>query len=348
MKDAVINDIFDLVGIIADPKIRALTYANIGVELFRMGNKKYKDAFRKALETAEEIEDAAELTFLLIQIATYLGETNKAIAIGVFDRVLELVERMPSKTRNSALEKMVEAALKLKLYDLAVSYAMKIKDDKVRNSMLISIIKGYLSEGQLAKAIKVSKELLEEPWSSMAKSEIIKYHIKSGEITNALDIFNTIEENRERFISEIVEELVESPEHVSKFFELLRGEELVIAAKKLLDILIKSPTREYIELVERIAERIPDESVQVKVVAFLTRVGEKENALKYANRMQNDYLRSLAFGEIALGYLKENDLDRAIETVEHVRDLKWNSRLLAEILIKILKLTAEEESKQGH
>lgn len=348
MKESTINDIFDLVDIIADPKIRALTYANIGVELFRMGNEKYKDAFRRALETAEEIEDAAELAFLLIQLATYLGETNKVAAARVFNRVLELVERMPSKVRNRALEKMIEAALKLKLYDLAVSYAMKIKDGRVRNSMLIPIIRGYLSEGQLAKAIKVSKELLEEPWSSIAKSEIIKYYIKGGEVMNALDIFNTVEGNRERFINEIIEELVDSPEHVSKFFELLKEEELVSAAKKLLDILIKSPRREYIELVERIAEKVPDESVQVKVVSFLTRAGEKEKALKYANKIQDSYLRSLAFGEIALGYLKEDDLDKAIETVKNVRDLKWNSRLLAEILIKVLRLAAKEESEGGH
>ena len=83
MKESTISDIFDLVGIIADPKIRALTYANIGLELFRMGNEKYKDAFRRALETAEEIEDATEFAYLLIQIATYLGETNKVAAARV-------------------------------------------------------------------------------------------------------------------------------------------------------------------------------------------------------------------------------------------------------------------------
>ena len=348
MEKSTINEIFDLVDIIADPKIRALTYANIGVELFHMGNNKYRDAFRRALETAEEIEDVGELAFLLIQIATYLGETNRAVAVRILNRVLELVERMPPQIRNRTLEKMIEAASKLKLYDLAVSYAMKIKDGRVRNSMLIPIIRGYLSEGQLAKAIKISKDLLEEPWSSIAKSEIIKYYIKGGEVMNALDIFNTVEGNREKFISEIIEELIESPEYVSKFFELLKDGELAGAAKKLLDILIKSPKREYIELAEKIAEKVSDESVQVKVVAFLTRVGEKERALKYANKIQDGYLRSLAFGEVALGYLKEDDLDKAIETVKNVRDLKWNSRLLAEILIKVLRLAVKEESKQGY
>lgn len=124
MEKSTINEIFDLVDIIADPKIRALTYANIGVELFHMGNNKYRDAFRRALETAEEIEDVGELAFLLIQIATYLGETNRAVAVRILNRVLELVERMPPQIRNRTLEKMIEAASKLKLYDLAVSLSL--------------------------------------------------------------------------------------------------------------------------------------------------------------------------------------------------------------------------------
>jgi len=56
----------------------------------------------------------------------------------------------------------------------------------------------------------------------------------------------------------------------------------------------------------------------------------------------------LAFGEIAMGYLRQGDLDKAIDAVMNVKDPKWNSRLLGEILVKILRLAIEEALEEQH
>ncbi|USG99859.1 hypothetical protein K1720_10305 [Thermococcus argininiproducens] len=348
MEEDIINTIFDLVEIIADPKVRAITYARIGLELFRIEDPRYVTAFRKSFEAAELVEDMRELADLLINIGIYIGETNKNSAIRVFRHVVELVDSLPFQDRDKALEKMIRSMLKLGITEYALPYALLIEDSKIRNEMLFTILKKYLSEGDLKNAIQVSKELLEEPWSSKAKAEILKFHIDKGEIENALEIFNTIEEDRAKLLIEIAGELMKYPEYLSKFLNSLGGDELKEVSKNLLSILIDSPRREYIDLVEEIAGKVADEAIKVKTVAFLNRVGEMEKALKYAKEIKDDYLRSLAFGEVAIAYLKQQDLDRAIEVVMNVKDPRWNSRLLGEILVRVFKLAAEESLEEEH
>ncbi|NJE27005.1 hypothetical protein E3E22_10365 [Thermococcus sp. MV5] len=348
MEEDIINTIFDLVEMIADPKVRAITYARIGLELFRIEDPRYIQAFRKSFGAAELVEDIRELVDILINIGIYIGETNKNSAVKVFGHVVELVDALPSQDRDRTLEKIIRSMLKLGITEHALSYAVLIRDSKIRNEVLFSILKKYLSDGDLKNAIRVSKEVLEEPWSSKAKSEILKFHIDRGEIENALEIFNTIEENRAKLLIEIAEELMKYPEYLSKFLNSLGEDELREVSKNLLGILIDSPRREYIDIVEEIARKVPDETIKVKTVAFLNRLGEMEKALKYAKEIKDDYLRSLAFGEVAIAYLKQQDLDRAIEVVMNVKDPRWNSRLLGEILVRVFKLATEESLEEKH
>ena len=348
MEDETIKSIFDLVEIIADPKIKALTYARIGLELYRIEDSRYLEAFRKSLEGAEAIEDLNELVDLLINVGVYIGGANKNSAARVFARVVELLEGASAQSRDRNLEKMIKSMLRLGILKPVLSYALLIDDSRIRNETLLSILKAYLSAGILKDAIQISKELLDEPWSSKAKSEILKFHIKREEIENALEIFNTIEGDREKLIMEIAEDLMKFPEYLSKFLDALREEELKAVSRELLSLLIESPRGEYADLVERIAEKVSDENVQVKVVAFFNRIGRREKAIEQASKIKDDYLASLAFGEIAMGYLRQGDLDKAIDAVMNVKDPKWNSRLLGEILVKILRLAIEEALEEQH
>ncbi len=81
------------------------------------------------------------------------------------------------------------------------------------------------------------------------------------------------------------------------------------------------------------------------MVTYLSKLGEFDEALRSAELVRGNYLRSLAFGSIAVSKLKSGDIDGgAIDAALEVKDPKWGgSWLLSEILTKILELQAGGE-----
>ncbi|WP_157626158.1 hypothetical protein [Thermococcus zilligii] len=143
--------------------------------------------------------------------------------------------------------------------------------------------------------------------------------------------------------------LVSSPGNLEEFIRELSlpPEEFDPLARAVMDELLKGPVSPaYREVALIIGRRTEDMAVLVKVSTYLSKIGYPEEAGTFAEQIADPYLRSLAFGAIALAHLKKGDIDSAIEAAAEVRDRDWGSWLMGEILVKVVESSIGENAEE--
>ena len=111
-------------------------------------------------------------------------------------------------------------------------------------------------------------------------------------------------------------------------------------------LLSKDASSKYLLLVLNIGQKTESEETLVKVVRYLTKLGELTNAYRFATLVEDPQLRSLAFGSIALALLRRGNVSAAIDAVGEVRDKRWSSWLMSEVIIKVLQLYSGKDIKE--
>jgi len=165
-----------------------------------------------------------------------------------------------------------------------------------------------------------------------------------GEVDYVIGALARVDEGRERVIGAIVSEL--EGDGLRKFLRALPAGDRKVAARFILDRLLDELDPSYRDLARELAL---DERLAVKAVRYLSKLRAYDDAWELASRIKNPYLRSLAFGSIAVEKLKENDVGGAIDAALEVKDPRWGEWLLSEILVKALdvgKRTLKEDIEE--
>jgi len=145
-----------------------------------------------------------------------------------------------------------------------------------------------------------------------------------------------------RILKNIVDAALDRLDVLSRLLKSLEGEEFEEVAAFTMDRLLSRPVeRDYSPLVKEIGSKTTDDAIRVKVTTYLSKLGDFDSAWEFASSVHGNYLRSLAFGSIAVAKLKSGDIDGAIDAAFEVKDPKWGSWLLSEILAKVLELQTE-------
>ncbi|ASJ11880.1 hypothetical protein [Thermococcus thioreducens] len=286
-----------------------------------------------------------------------------------------------SVKRNDLFLKILRVYLKKGNMRRARLIIERIDDEPWHSIAAIEAIKEHLKREEFGSAIRVLSELKSEYWLGEAMKEVA-VHLKNSDVPTAtyekfvdialgmssdtgFDVLKSLliglgsqgeldfvmkilermyPDERLSILEGIVKTSVDKEDVLLALLGYLEGEEFERIAGVIMDhLLSKGVTAKYLPLVRTIGEHTREDTIRVKVVTYLSKLGEFDEALRFAGLVRGNYLRSLAFGSIAVSRLKSGDIDGAIDAALEVKDPKWGSWLLSEILTKILELQAEGE-----
>ncbi|NJE61694.1 hypothetical protein [Thermococcus sp. 21S7] len=366
---------FNAAASIENPVLLVKALVEIGTYLKRADSKTSQKVFHQAYESIltfpEPLKDD-----LLEELVIRLLELDMPD-----DALFYATDVEDSVKRNDLFLKILRVYLKKGNMRRARLIIEQIDDEPWHSIAAIEAIKEHLKREEFGSAIRVLSELKSEYWLGEAMKEVAVYLKNSdvptatyekfvdialgmssdtgfdvlrslliglgnqGELDFVMDILGRVyPDERLSIIEGIVKTSVDKEDVLFDLINHLEGEEFERIAGFIMDqLLSRSAHGRYLRLVEAIGERTMEDSVRVKVATYLAKLGDFEGALKFAQLVRGHYLRSLAFGSIAVAKLKAGDIDGAIDAALEVKDPKWGSWLLSEILTKILELHAEGE-----
>jgi len=190
-----IEEAIATVDIIRNPYLKAVTYARIGTRLALAKNHLYEKSFKKAFDAVGEIDNPIEILRALLAIAFYLGKANVKSSKKVFRQVAEDATKFPKNVRDELFKEIISYMLQLNEVDEAFYYANYVSNEKLKNELLVEILKKHL-ENLVGKKIQVLyrmkkidlilEHITKEPYKSYAIAEVIKAYLKIGEYDKAI------------------------------------------------------------------------------------------------------------------------------------------------------------------
>ncbi|ASJ06608.1 hypothetical protein [Thermococcus pacificus] len=366
---------FNVVSSMENPFLAAKALIEIGTYLWKTGSKTARKVFGQVHDAVVDFPQPIR-DDLLEELVVRLLE------LGIIDDALFYVGDIEDNIkRNDLLLKILRVYLKHGNMRRAYLIINQIDDEPWRSIAVVETVKVHLKREEFGSAIRILTELKSEYWLGEAMKEVAMC-LKTADVPKATyqkfvdialslsgetgsDVLNSLligmgsqgelefvmgileklpPEQRTSVLEGIVSASIDREEVLSRLLNLLRGDEFERIAGFVMDRLLSRPVSEsYSDLVKTIGGRTREDAVLVKVATYLAKLGDFDAALEFASRVRGHYLRSLAFGSIAVSKLKGGDIDGAIDAALEVKDPKWGSWLLSEILTKILELQAEGE-----
>ncbi len=293
-----------------------------------------------ALFYASDIEDSVKRNDTLLKIlGAYLTDGNMRKA----RLIIESIEDEP--WRSIAAVKAVKEHLKREEFGSAIRILREMKSEywlgEAMKEVAVHLKSSEVPKATYEKFVDIALSLSSETGSDVLRSLLIGLG-SQGELEFVMEITSRLPgEQREEILKGIVSASADRPEILDRLVDLLSGEEFERISAFMMDKLLSRPAQEsFSEVVRKVGEKTTEDSVLVKVATYLSKLGDFDAAWEFASRVRGHYLRSLAFGSIAVAKLKAGDIDGAIDAALEVKDPRWGSWLLSEILTKILELQA--------
>ncbi|NJD98208.1 prenyltransferase [Thermococcus sp. LS1] len=196
-----VKEILASVEIIQDPYIKSVTYAKIGERLAKAKDNNYRTAFLMAMETAKEIDEPVKMFRALLSVGYSLSKAGLKSAKRIYQEVLEDSRVLSAPQRDLIMQSAATYMLALGEIGEAVTYALEISNRKLRNEVLLEIIRTntrMIGKEQLKVAYRLrrSKLALEyidsEPYRSKALLELIKAYMILGSYENGIALIRAI------------------------------------------------------------------------------------------------------------------------------------------------------------
>ncbi|AHL23805.1 hypothetical protein [Thermococcus nautili] len=295
---------------------------------------------------AKEIENRVKRNDTLLQVLhNYIEKGNLRKA----RLILELIEDEP--WHSIAAYEVLKEHLKREEFGSAIKVLSEFQSEywlgEAMKAVAVHLKKANVPEGTYEKFVDIALGISSKVGFEVLISFLIGVAAQ-GEIDFVIGVLSKVpRELRPELLKSIVLAVLDRPELLERLVDRLIGDEKELVMSAILDALLeRQPNYEYYELVKRIGSETDSERVIVKAVRYLSKLHAYDDAWELASKVTNPYLRSLAFGSIAVEKLKENDVDGAIDASLEVKDPRWGSWLLSEILAKILEVQTGGELKE--
>ncbi|ASJ09949.1 hypothetical protein A3L12_00860 [Thermococcus sp. P6] len=364
---------------IENPALTVKALIEIGTHLKGIDPKASQKVFQQAYESITEFPEPLR-DDLLGELVTRLLELNLPN-----DALFYAVDIRDSVKRNDLLLKVLRIYLRNGNMRRAWLVVERIDEEPWRSIAQLETIKEHLKREEFGSAIRILSELKSEYWLEEAMKEVA-VHLKNasvpvdtyekfvevalgmsseggfevlrslliglarqGEIDFVMGILERLQPGeRLSLLEDIAKTSIDSKEALSALLGRLEGEEFERVAGVVMDgLLSKRADSRYLSIIREVGERTREDAIRVKVTTYLSKLGEFDEALKFARSVRGNYLRSLAFGSVAVYRLKSGDIDGAIDAAREVKDPRWGSWLLSEILTRILEQQAGGEVREN-
>ncbi|WP_367883305.1 tetratricopeptide repeat protein [Thermococcus peptonophilus] len=169
--------------------------------------------------------------------------------------------------------------------------------------------------------------------------ELAEAFLLAGKPDIAVRMLHNLEDSLHAISEVALDVLEKNPAIIPDFLEVLSDEDARIVGKLLMDKILENPTKALEEVVKAVARRVRSEAMWVKVARYYTLLGEVETARNIGGVvLQDPKLRSIVLADVARSYLKQNRIEEAIDAALEVRDRKFASLLMSEILVRALSV----------
>lgn len=353
---------------IENPPLMVHALIEVGTLLSSINPQSANRVFESAYEAILKMPQAPRDDFLYRLV-------KKLVQLDFMDRAFEYSLEIENEVkRNDALILILNKHIQDGNLRNAHKIVEKIQNEPWKSLALFNILKEHLKRDELGTALGMLSQFRSDYWLGEAVKAVAVYIKKSGSLDSAVyekvfqfivglssdvsvdvlksflvslavqDEIKFVSESLERIpreqweevISAVVSSIIDRAELVEEFIDSLPEDAKLLAAGYVLDILLeRPPSSEYLELVRKIGSFASSERLKVKAVRYLSKLHDYEGAWNLASSISDPHLRSLAFGSIAIEKLKEGDIDGAIDAALEVKDPRWGSWLLSEILAKI-------------
>jgi len=296
----------------------------------------------EALFYATEISDPVKKSDVLLKLLNvYLheGKIRKARVI------LESLDEEP--WHSIAAFNILKEHLRREEFGSAIKVLSELKSEywlgEAMRAIAFHLKKAQVPEGTYEKFVDVALQMAPQVSLEALKSLLIGLALQ-GEIKFVREVLDKLSpESKAPILEAISLSILDRPDLLKEFIGSLSGEELEEVLRLVMDSLLERSAKEdYLDVVRLVGERTRNERTLVKVVRYLSKLHAYNDAWRFASAIRDPYLRSLAFGSIAVEKLKEDDIDGAIDASLEVKDPRWGSWLLSEILAKVLEAQAGE------
>jgi len=358
------------VNTIKNPYLMAKALLEIGTYIHSISEKASKKVFRQAYEAIKGFPQPIK-DDLLEELVLRVLELN--VNGSVVEYALSIENEIK---RNEILLRLVKHLINSGSIQKARSIVGEISEEPWKSLAIIELLKAHLQREEFGSVMLLLQMLDSEYWISEAMREIarrlkdadvpretyekfvnvamglseenrfnaLKALLVSigelGEIDFVLNVLSKLEDpERLEMLRSLVGTIVDREDLLLELIKKVDKRDFDQVARYIMDNLLEGPIDEvYKPAVLEIGKRTPNESILVKVTTYLAKLGDFSTAMRFASHVSDNYLRSLAFGSIAVAMLKKNNVSGAIDAALEVKDPRWGSWLLSEILVKILEL----------
>ncbi len=361
---------------IEDPTKMFKALLSIGYSMTKAGIKASKRIYQGVLEDSKALP-APHRDVVMESAATYmlsLGEIGEAItyALEISNPKLRnevLLAAMRANTKKLGKEG-IKVAYHLRRSKLALEY---IDSEPYRSMGMMELIKAYISLGSYENGISLISAIEDRDWARQAFKEVAFYLKEKEVLAQYIDTLeqvanSLIDRFGEGFVREmafafalsgeglpaveLVRKLKNSGDVLAKLaLELLERDhdvlpslvaaldedEAALVGKFVMNRVLERPELGSQEVVEAIGRSTRNEEVWAKIARYYIIMGEVDGAARIASLLHERRLRSVVMADIAHHLLKRNEIERAIDAALEVRDSKFSSILVSEILLKALE-----------
>lgn len=176
---------------------------------------------KKAIEVIEKIDDLEEKSWMLVEIARSMLETEREENTDeVFKDLIETAEKIEDESKRLwILAKIIDVMVKMKQFEKAIEMVKKILDTDLRADTFSIIADRVLETGRFDEAVKVAEKIEDRKKKSKMFREIARKLLESGEFEKAMEIAGKIENAGWR--SEIFRDVAKGIARTGKFDEAL-------------------------------------------------------------------------------------------------------------------------------
>ena len=364
---------------IEDPPTMFRALLSVGYSMGRAGLKSSKRIYSQVIEDSR-ILPAPQRDLLMRLSSLYmlaLGEINEAITNALEianpsmrDEVLLTIIRV--NTRMIEREK-VKVAYRLRKSRLALDY---ISSEPHRSKAILEVIKAHIALGSYETAVNYLSAIGDPDWANRGFKEVLfrlrdkdvlghliealegaarvlierfggdfQYNLAfafalAGEGEEAVKLLRELEDPG--LMRRMALKLLELDNNaLPSFIGALNEEEAEIVGKAVMNAVLENPELGSEEVVNAVGKSTSSEEVWAKISRYYVLKGELDVAMKIARLVKSPELRSLIMADLAHQLLKRGEVERAIDAALEVRDERFASILVAEILIGALEKELE-------
>ncbi|NJE04993.1 prenyltransferase [Thermococcus sp. M36] len=351
----------------------------------KAGIKSAKRIFRGVLEDSKVLprqhRDAVMASAVSYLIS--LGDFGDAVVYALEitdgrlrdDLLLEII-RVNSKTIS---RERLKVTYRLRRSQLALEY---IRNEPQRSKALFEFIKSHLAVGNYEKSISLLGQIGRREWARQAFKEVVFYlkergvlghyidvlvetarglaerfgesfkwelalaFALTGEGFSAVELVRELEDPGEILVRLAVELFDRDPYVLPAFIDALDDDETTLVGKALLNRILDNPSPSLAGLVEAVVKNTRSEEVWVKAARYYVLTDRLDLAKEIGLRIQNPKLRSVVMADVAHSLLRKGRVGEAVDAALEVREPKYSSILISEILVGALDRELSGRVKQ--